>query len=579
MQYSTAWRVTGVVLCFCCGLSAQTKSPTTPLPPSTTVAPTKKKPPKPKLTLQQEQGLRLLKSAEATAAGLQPPTQTYILWQVSHGYRKVDPARADTILRRAFSASRSIEEGPDSDECRLEQVCHVQRWLQRGILEEMFGDGSQKSNPERIEKLLPQANAEVKKQMLERLVSEYIRKQNFDRARELMAQIDDDHYSYRLAGELMASLPASRRDERLAAFSQSFRNYQNRSLEDLVPDDSDDFGILVIRFWRELPSLALDAIDTILERSKDRDESRKAHTVTLTLYNGKSLAFGSEYEFRLFQMLPILEELDHSKFEQLLGEHDKSRLGLDRYPEGMQSLDPNYYGDKPTDQSVIPAVMNVMPAMDDDPAKNSDDQSRLQLDAQIFAQIQTVTSEIAKNPETAFQDAMNLPLRAAFGPGCPRATALKRVALGVGKKNPTLAKAAMNEARRLAQDVDPARQALLLAEVPDFYLELGDEDGARGAIKDQMKLAEKLYAIDSDADDPNLVFKGAWPSANAWRNCIEHATKVSQAFAEELLAQISDPEIAGLEQVMYANALLGAEKSHITALEWHKNGRRGGIIG
>jgi hypothetical protein len=299
----------------------------------------------------------------------------------------------------------------------------------------------------------------------------------------------------------------------------------------------------------------------------------------VTLYSGKSLAFGSEYEFRLFQMLPILEELDHPKFEQLLGEQDKSRLGLDRYPGGMQSLDPNYYGDKPADQSVIPTVMNVTPAVDDDPAKSSDYQSRLQLDAQIFAQIQTVTSGIAKNPETAYQDAMNLPLRSASGPGCPRATALKRVALGAWKKNPTLAKAAMNEVLRLAQDVDPARQALLLAEAPDFYLKLGDEDGARGAIKDQMKLAEKLYAIDSDPGDPNLVFKGAWPSANAWRNCIEHATKVSQPFAEELLAQISDPEIAGLEQVMYANALLGAEKSNITALEWHKNGRRGGIIG
>ena len=97
--------------------------------------------------------------------------------------------------------------------------------------------------------------------------------------------------------------------------------------------------------------------------------------------------------------------------------------------------------------------------VDDDPAKNSDYQSRLQLDAQIDAQIRTVTAEIANNPETAYQDAMGLPLRRALGPGCPRASAMKRVALGIGKKNSTLARAAMNEARRLAQDVDPARQA------------------------------------------------------------------------------------------------------------------------
>jgi len=137
----------------------------------------------------------------------------------------------------------------------------------------------------------------------------------------------------------------------------------------------------------------------------------------------------------------------------------------------------------------------------------------------------------------------------------------------------------MNEARRLVQDADPGKQALFLAEVPDFYLKLGDEDGARSVIRDQVKVAEKLYALDNDPGDPNLVFKGAWPSTNAWRNCIQQATKVSQPFAEEILAQIPDPEIAGIEQVIYANALLGAEKSSITALEWHKNGRCGGLTG
>jgi hypothetical protein len=570
-----------VVFFCCCGLSAQSKSPTAPFPQTQSVAskPAKKKPPEPKLTPQQEQGLRLLKSAEAEAAGLEPAMRTYVLWQVSHGYRKVDPGKADAVLRSAFAASRAIEEQAESEDCHMEQVCHVQIWLHREILEEILGAGNQ-ANPGRVEKLLPQASPEVKKRMLESLASVYVRKQNFDRARQLLGQMDENRYSYGLAGELVAAMPASRQDERLAVFSQALHNFQNRSLTDLDPDSYDDFGILLIRFWRELPpSLALDAIDTILERSKDRDDSKKAHSVTLTLFEGKSLAFGSEYEYRLFQLMPILKELDPSKAERLLGESGKARLALDRYPGGMQSLDPNYYGDKPPDEKTMPVVSDVRPALDDDPMKNSEYESKLEIDAQIEAQMQKVMEEVKKDPEKAYQDAMNLPLRRAFAKsGSPRASGLRQAAFGLMKDNPTLARTAMNEVRRLAQDVDPAWQALTLADVPDFYLKLGDEDGARSAIKDQVKLAEKLYAMDSDAGDPNLAFKGAWPSSNAWRNCIQQATKVSPAFVEEILSQIPEPDITGLQRVMYANALLGTGKSIIAVVEWHKDGRRSGIF-
>jgi hypothetical protein len=574
MQCSTACRIAIIALCSSCAISAQTNpsTPPSPKPPSSSPS-ARQKPPKPKPTPQQEQGLRLLKSAEAASAGLEPAARVYVLWRVSNGYRKVDPARANKILRRAFTASRGIVD-ESVDGCYMEPVCHRQTWLQREILLEMMGFQTDKANPERIEKLLPQANPDVKKTMLELLAGVYLEKQNFDRVREIMDEMDDDRYSYQLAGDLMAALPDSRRDERMAVFSQAFQNFGNRTLDDVSPDH-DDFGVLLLRFWRDLPpSLALDAVDTTLERSKDRDESKKVHNVSLTLLNGKSMPFNSEYEFRLFQLLPILQELDSSKAEHLLDEHDSARRALNQYPSGMQSLDPNYYSDKPTDQNKLPAVWDVTTGVSDDPATNS----AYQLDQQIRGQMQGVRGEIEQDPEQAYQDAMNLPLRYALDKaGSPRATALKWVAMGVGKKNSTLARSAMNEARRLAQDVDPPRQALILAEVPDFYLKLGDEDGARGAIKDEMKLADRIYAIDTDSDDPNLAFKGAWPSANTWRVCIEEAAKVSPAFAEELLAQIPDPEIASLQRVMYANVLLGAGKTEIAVFEWHKGGRKSGV--
>jgi hypothetical protein len=245
----------------------------------------------------------------------------------------------------------------------------------------------------------------------------------------------------------------------------------------------------------------------------------------------------------------------------------------------MQSLDPNFYGDKPIDEKTLAGVMDISGGIDDDPAKNDEYQTIVRINAQILAQLEKLSEEIKDDPESAYQSAINLPIQPpGYHSASPRAVGLRRVAFGLVKKNSTLAKAAMKEARRLMQDAEPSKQAMFMAEIPDFYLKLGDEDGARSAIKDQVKIAEKLYAIDSDAGDPNLAFKGAWPSSNAWRNSIQQATKVSPALAEEIVAQIPDPDIAGFEQVIYANTLLGAEKSSVAVMEWHKSGRRGGVL-
>jgi hypothetical protein len=582
MQFSIA-RVALFTVFSAGALCGQSKD-STPAPPQAATAatalanrvpkPAPRKPPKPKLTAQQEEGLRLLKASEAEASGLEPAARTYILWKVSNGYRTVRPARADIVLRRAFTASRSIVEPTATDDCHVFPACHFQAWTQSAMLLEMMHGKDGKADPERIERFLPHANPDVKKELVGAIALAYLKKQNFDRVRQIMDQADDDAYSYELAGEFIAALPESRRAERLAVFSQALQNFRNRGL-DSMDTDNRDFGVLIVRFWREMPPpMVLDAIDAVFERSNESDEVKKVRTINMNLMNGHSIPFESEYDFHLFQLLPVLREIDSSKAKDLLEEHDNARRALDQYPSGMQSVDPNYYGDKPIDQKVMPSVLEISSAADDQDATTS---SAFQADRQIQARIFALQAEIEKDPEQAYQDAMNLPLHYLLpDTGCPRASALKRVALGIAEKNPTLARSAMDEARRLAQDLEPARQALLLAEVPDFYLKLGDEDRARAAIKDLMKLAEKIYAIDTDSDDPNLAFKGSWPSANAWRNCIAEATKLSPSFAEELLTQIVDPDIAGIERVMYASALVGAGRSEIAVFEWHKGGKQSG---
>ena len=581
--------ICGLILAvsFCCpSLFAQQGAlpSTNPAGKSAKAAPAIRKPIPPRLTPQQQHGIRLLRSAKAMADGLQPDMRTYLLWQVSHGYQKVAPAKALQALQQAFAASRAIEESAPADrspEIRcIEQVCAIQRWLQREILSEMLDTEKGAWHPEAVENLLPRADPEVRTYTLDRLASAYVEKKNFARARDLLDQFKADDYPFSTASDLMAMLPSSPHDERIALFSQALTRFQDRSLDQVDPDER-DFGIMVVRFWHDLPpSLALDAIDSLLNRAKDVDQAHPKGAVNLTLTSGDSFRFESTYEFRLFELLPVLQVLDKAKAESLLREHQQARSALDRYPNGFQSFDPKAYGEQGSHfgkDDPLPNMAQVFADDGENPAASTQLQAMVDEQAMLGAKFEKLSQDAAKHPEQAYNDALNLPLQFTVGPGCPRASGLRRFALAAVKSNPALARTAMTEARRLAQDIEPARQALVLADVPDFYLKLGDEPGARDAIKDQVKLAEKLYQLDSNSDDPNLAFKGAWPSANAWRNCVQAATRFSPAFAEEIIASIPDPEIEGFERVQYANFLLSAGESTISVMQWHEHGPRSGL--
>src|SRR5580704_1940790 len=64
----------------------------------------------PKLTPEQERGLRLLKTAEVESAGLEPDMHAFVLWRASYAYTKVDPKKAEKLSRDAFRATQAIED-------------------------------------------------------------------------------------------------------------------------------------------------------------------------------------------------------------------------------------------------------------------------------------------------------------------------------------------------------------------------------------------------------------------------------------------------------------------------------------
>jgi hypothetical protein len=113
-------------------------------PPANTPAPipppalARANPAKPKLTPQQKLGLRLLKLAQSEAASLQPDTRAVVLWQASHGYARIDPARAGLPFENAFRVTLSIDKPQDRCTASEAELCGTKYWLQKQILQDLI---------------------------------------------------------------------------------------------------------------------------------------------------------------------------------------------------------------------------------------------------------------------------------------------------------------------------------------------------------------------------------------------------------------------------------------------------------
>ncbi len=407
-----------------------------------------------------------------------------------------------------------------------------------------------------------------------RLVIKYAEKNQFAKARALLDQVGDgSDYPYWAAEELMVH--DSHPEDRLALFDQAVSRF--RQEHDAVPQSS-DLATMVMRFSHDLPpGTVLDAVYQILARAKDQDEEEKAR-VGVNAPSG-SVYFDSRYQLRLFQLLPVLEDLDKAKAESLLRDNAEVSHALDQFPRGPQSMDPKSYGDTPLPKDEY-GTADVDMIVSKDPAGAATEQAEDQEMARIEGQFEKIAREAEKDPEQAYQDALEVPLKTPYGGDsfAPRVQALQWVARDGVKKNPEIAKKAMNDLRKLATDEDIAVQARVLPVVPNFYIEVGDMEEARSSIKDLMKLADKLYARDVDSSDPNLVFKGVWPSTALWRRCVQFAAKISPESAEEIVAQVPDAEIQTFERVNYGATLAGAEPFRASMIEWHKGGRHAGVM-
>lgn len=112
---------------------------------------------KPKLTPQQNEGLRLLKAAQAEADGLTSDMSAFVLWNVASAYGSIDRSIQSNILRRAFLATLTIESPAEGESCPRTEICGVKSDLQYEILQTLL-----QQSRTAAEELLSSAEPEIR---------------------------------------------------------------------------------------------------------------------------------------------------------------------------------------------------------------------------------------------------------------------------------------------------------------------------------------------------------------------------------------------------------------------------------
>jgi hypothetical protein len=504
----------------------------------------------PKLKPEQEHGLRLLKTAETESAGLQPKMRAFVLLRASYAYTTVNPKHAEKLSRDAFGATLGIEDAPENDRCAAPgSAGDIKSWIQQRVLYDMV----HKDQLKEVEKLLPQATASVRNQITAELVRYYESKKDLAHAEALLSTLaDSDSYPFGIAASLVTALGAEHSSDRISIFNQALNSFEQHATGTSV--GGDDIGTFIEHTWNDVPSgLALEAIDKVLDAAQERD----SHSHYSMSSAKGSVVLNSDYALRLFQLLPILQELDKDKADALLREQTDVADQLKSHPRGMQSLqsENTSYGVTDSGSGIGDAVAGQ------------------QIEAQMQERVEAVLHQADTDPTGALAKALTLPVHGPSEASSPRAHALLGIARKTAVKKKSVSKSALDDFSTIQDQLTP-EEITGIDELPELYLNVEDTDGAKKAVDILVKAATKIYEHDTDPDDPNKAFKGSWPSTDLWRKAIQQGAKISPMLPEEIIAGLQDADISSFEKVVFAAALVGGSPTDTSILvaDCRKNG-------
>ena len=287
-------------------------------------------------TQAEHQRCRMIDSALVEAYGLQPPMRAYVLDKASLALSKCSPVKTHKTLLDAFRATMMIPETekdpPSRDDSagrRRAALANVEakRQLQIDILRQLVD-----TNDAEVESLLRQAEPSAKGTVLELMIDSALKTNKLNRAVTLLKQTSPEQFPYSAATRLMLQLSPERDTTKQEIFSIAMAADHEFHSQVI---GGDDFGSMIVRFWKHVPpALSLEAISQVLDEAKSNSEQ-----ISVGSRNNKA-SFSSAYEYRVFELLPVLRELDSDEADRVIRESTEGQAQLNQFPNGIQSLNP-----------------------------------------------------------------------------------------------------------------------------------------------------------------------------------------------------------------------------------------------
>lgn len=484
----------------------------------------------------QQRDLDMLDAARSMLAQAPASLRADACYHAAAAYGLVDPSKELGQLKQCFSETRSLD---DKDH-------ELKTDLQLRILDAIYS-----RNPQAVDDLLPsaepQARINIQSQILQRLVAS----RNYDEALALVSRLSySPDFPYRSAAELMVQLPPDRDLDRRMVFLTALESY--RLQDPATAPGMEDMATLVIRFWRHQdPKLTLQAIDEIFRHAQEDLKNPLAPTLTIGTGLGEA-QFSSAYQYRLFELIPILEQLDPGKAESILNDKPKLAAVLKNYPQGLASLEPTFR-DTPLKPGEFPKF-TITHRLHGAASKEA---SADLLHDQLIRQSMDISSQASNDPRAAIQQAAQLPDTGVENGRSPRADALSRIATSQIRQHPDIASDALHQMVKDAANYPPLAQSFYFLTAANIEFMMNDKAEATRLVEKAASVASQLYQRDTRDDDANRAFKFDWPSAAVWRACVVLENKIDPAHSTSLLKQISDPEIRASVQITLANIRLG----------------------
>jgi len=528
------------------------------------------------LTLSEREGVArpLLLHAESDSTTFDPASRSLVLYRAAGAWLALDRSRAVRLYRESFAAAH------DSPPL-------IRRYLEEAILNDLLP-----LSPIDVLGLLPAAVPSTKTRLYAALMNFSLLQGDYVAAVHVFEQaVSNGVLPLRSTVHLFASLPASASTDREDLFHAAIQFY------DAHPDRESwhwTVADLVARFYKQLPrDQVLQAIHIVLSQAEQQDQHPPGMIGMGPPEN--NLTFHSNYDFQLFAVAPVLQQLDTPLAAKLLAQHDEAAASLERYPQGLVSF---YGGDSYVDKDALrpdhvkPPGLQLYNAVEENQTLKSLDMG-LEFTVPRNLTLLGVTGSLVSFANPDSPDALvlgtgtacpsdlthNLELAKAVpaqrkvatmcnGPWerqwCsyentfPQASVVQTVAERCTYSGESArARTALQKELELIEQIPAEDQIKYLATAADLYLRLGDRDAAALVVQKGFLAARTLYDLELVRPGLQGYPKGIWNSAEAYRRMTTLGVNSSLDATFKAIREIPDPVLQELEEVMIARALLG----------------------